>query len=218
MLGPFIVFLSLFLRATVNDYVHGLMERIVGVVQVSSSLCCVYASQALLVASRSLLDSEYAISGKFRVVQMGIMVLTVPSALLSLLNVRTEVDGIYSQEVMDQAWASTISIVLYALLSFGFVKCFDAETARNAMRNAQRASHTASLKSKTHIADLADHGAVGAECASLGDESDEMDVNESQQTEATSNQSMADDIGANYAVLHDIPKSIPWSRTCYIFC
>merc|ERR1712113_216525 len=82
-------------------------------------------------------------------VQCGIMTLTVPSALLSIMGVKTGVNDVYTEIVMDQAWTAIISIVLYTLLTFGFKQYFNVQTARNAMKNAQDGSHTASLRSNT---------------------------------------------------------------------
>ena len=152
-IGPFIIFLSLFFKTAINVYYQDLTGQIVGTVQICSSLGCLYGSQCLLNASRQLLK-EYEISGKFKMVQFGIMTLTVPSALLSLIGVNTKINDVYNQEVMDQAWSGIISIILYTILSYFYKRYFNVQTARNAMRNAKTQSHTASLKSNTQIIDL----------------------------------------------------------------
>ena len=150
-LGPFIIFLSLFFRTAVNDYYQDLNGRIVGIVQVCSSIGCLYASQCLLNASREILK-EYEISAKFKMIQFGIITLTVPSALLSLIGVNTAVDDIYTDEVMDQAWSGAISCILYTILSYFYTKYFNVQTARNAMQNAKAGSHLSSLKSNAQDA------------------------------------------------------------------
>lgn len=156
--GPVLLFLSLFLKATISQthWDGDMSSQIIGVVNIFSSIGCIYATSALLHASKGLLN-EYQIAGKFKMIQLGIIILKYPPALLALFGTNTAIDDVYTTSVMNTAYTAIICLVLYPLLSFGFRKHFDITTARNAMRNAQSSSYTASLGSKTEIIDLVEH-------------------------------------------------------------
>jgi len=163
--GPVLLFLSLFSKATFADHIRmgvnvGTSSQVIGVVNICSSLACIFSCNALLRASTAIL-AEYEIAGKFKMIQFGIITLKYPIAILALSHANTSIDDVYTTSVMNMAWSCITCLVLYAFLSFGFRKHFDVTTARDAMRNAQNASYTASLQSKTEIIDLIDQRSNG---------------------------------------------------------
>ena len=107
-------------------------------IELISTMLCVYGSQALLTASKEILK-EYKIDGKFKVIQFGFLTLSLPSAIVGIINIDNEND-IYTAEIISTAYASVCSCVIFMLLSFGFVYYFNEQTANEAYRNMRNQS------------------------------------------------------------------------------
>ena len=113
-------------------------DQLVSYIELTSTLLCIYGSQALLIASNQILN-EYKINGKFRVIQIGVITLSLPSAIIGIINIDDEND-IYTSEIMSTAIATVINCVVFMLLSFGFVYYFNEQTANEAYTNLRNES------------------------------------------------------------------------------
>lgn len=110
-----------------------------------SSLLCIWGCQALLTASKDIL-SEYQIVGKFRVIQIAVLSLTVPKSVIDIFGGMPRVDVVYSPVVMTEALVSCINCVVFTQLSFGYRHFFTERTAHDAYRNLQHRSFSASMQ------------------------------------------------------------------------
>merc|ERR1712154_153880 len=83
---------------------------------------------------------EYQIIGKFKMIQFGVFSLSIPPAIINLIPGSTEINIVYNDTVMNNAYNAIISIVLYTSLSPGFRRVFNLKTAKDALENAQNQS------------------------------------------------------------------------------
>eukprot|EP01084_Bolivina_argentea_P074701 135489_1 len=146
-LAPFTIFLTFFIKNNYAIYYGRLCVSILSVIQILTSVCCMYASQCLLSASKQLL-SEYEIVGKFKMVQFGVFALTIPTAVINLMPI-SDINIVYDSVIMKEAYASFVSCVLYALLTPGFKRFFGLQTAVDAMENAQKKSYVKTCNQDT---------------------------------------------------------------------
>ena len=114
--------------------------RFYGLVEMISTMLCLYGLKALLTASKDILASTgYDIVGKFKVIQLAVISLSLPSSIINMVGVEGE-DDVYSKEVMTEAWISCINCALFMLLSVGYRHYFNEQTAKVAFRNMMNRS------------------------------------------------------------------------------
>mmetsp|Transcript_51462 Transcript_51462/g.82033 ORF Transcript_51462/g.82033 Transcript_51462/m.82033 type:complete len:356 (+) Transcript_51462:30-1097(+) len=124
IIGPLINFFAMFSFATVAS------SQIGPIIEAVSTMFCIYGIQAVLTASKELL-SDHSVADKFRPIQLGFAIGTVPDAIIAMISVPA-VNDVYTTEVMKVAYASVVRSVLFMLLSFAMRRSFNAETGKQA--------------------------------------------------------------------------------------
>ncbi len=93
-------------------------------------------------ASKHIL-SEYNISGKFKMIQLGFMTLSLPAAIINVIGITGQND-VYTEEIMRVALTSVVSCVMFMFLSFGYTYYFTEKTANDAYCNVTNQTFTIS--------------------------------------------------------------------------
>ena len=129
IIGPIVTFIKVF-----DILAYGTIGSIIiSIIGVLSSMICIYACQALLIASKELLN-VYNINYKFKLVQFGVIVSSIINGIISIIGINSY-NHIYTSDVMSNAYIAFISICGYFSLSIGFRKYFGTKNAAQALKN-----------------------------------------------------------------------------------
>lgn len=111
------------------------IANMLNIIKALTSMLCVYGLFGLLAASKIVLH-QFNIHGKFFCIKSVVGALALPPLIIEWSGGFNGYNEQYTGEIMNEAWASMITLVWFMFLSLAFRKYFTVDDARKAMKNA----------------------------------------------------------------------------------